>query len=67
MDENDLTSLVKCPYCGENHPNVICHRIKAIEYQGREITRVEFFAPLDYPQQKPEEPEQDYPRLPRSR
>jgi hypothetical protein len=62
----ETSDVDRCGYCGKSHPGIICPRIKAIEYEdGIEMTikRVEFFAPIDYPQLKLEEPEADYPRL----
>lgn len=53
----------ECPYCGQLH-KALCPRIKAIEFDAAGmITKIEFLTPMDYPQIKLEEPEQEYPKL----
>lgn len=52
-----------CIRCGGDHIIQACPHVKAIEITGGKITRIEFLTPLDYPQTKQEEPQQEYPRL----
>lgn len=40
----------KCQYCGDKHETT-CPQIKAVEYRGSEVVRVELMLPIDYPTQ----------------
>lgn len=46
----------KCPRCAdEKHDIFACPYVKAIEFDGDNISRVEFLTPIDYPRQLPPE------------
>jgi hypothetical protein len=49
MNTTSIYDPSRCQYCGNFHTTV-CPRVKAIEYDGAMIKRVEFFAPNEYPQ-----------------
>ena len=58
-----------CEWCGLSH-GALCPSVKAIEFQyadngDRQLVRVEFFAPIDYPPQKAaaDPVVDDYPKL----
>ncbi len=59
--------VVPCQWCSEIHPEKMCPRVKAIEFDIRgEVTRVEYFSPAErgLRAEPPEsEPIADYPKL----
>lgn len=57
----------KCPRCGdEKHDIFACPHVKALEFDGDNISRVEFLTPVDFPRPAAAEPgaiDGSYPKL----
>lgn len=66
-----MTDTTPCARCGQTHDIVACPHVKAVEFEGDSITRIEFLTPMDYPRDPAAKPEvtavdgPDYPRISR--
>jgi hypothetical protein len=62
-----MTEETSCARCGQTHDIIACPHVKAVEFDGDSITRIEFLTPVDYPQAAKPEPSavdgDGYPRI----
>jgi hypothetical protein len=65
-DDGPAQTPAVCRWCGSDEHVVptICPYVKALEFDGTIITRVEFFSPVEMfgPPQRVEAPGDDYPK-----
>lgn len=45
-----IASKIVCEWCGVLHPNIVCHKVKSLEYyEDGSLKKVEFKSASDYP------------------